>query len=113
MKRFLIVAGICITAGCPLSAEPPSKVSTADIIHLEIPEYPSALRKRQVQGRGVFVLHVRPDGAVKSVETTKSTGHREMDESAKAALLKWRFHRGVPPSVEIPISFSFPHGKTE
>ena len=77
-------------------------------INFPKPEYPYELRSRRVGGTGVFLLHICSDGTVQSVETFKSTGHVELDNSATSAFLKWRFRPG-PTKAKIPITFTPPH----
>jgi TonB family protein len=59
-----------------------------------------------MEGRGVFTLAVRPDGTVASVEITKTTGHRELDQSTVAAFQNWRFQPGTVTHVKIPIAYT-------
>ena len=78
------------------------------VIYAPRPEYPLTARARRLEGRGIFLLHVRPDGTVEAVEAFKSTGHSELDASAIAAFRRWRFHPG-PTKVKIPLAFTM-HG---
>jgi TonB family protein len=73
------------------------------------PEYPINLRDRRVAGSGKFLLHIRPDGTVQSVETLSSTGHAELDDFTKSSFIKWRFRPG-PTAAKIPITFKAPRG---
>src|SRR5947209_1745569 len=59
------------------------------------PEYPLEARRHNMQGRGVFWMHLRPDGTVARVEIRKSIGYRILDKAAVAALSQWRFRPGV------------------
>ena len=70
-------------------------------------EYPFDARSRWLQGRGLFVLSVRPNGTVESVEVSKSTGHAELDQCAVSAFMEWRFKPGsVAPRVKIPMEYT-------
>jgi len=73
------------------------------------PEYPINLRERRIAGSGTFLLHLRRDGTVESVETLISTGHAELDDIAKRAFIKWRFRSG-PTEARVPITFKSPRG---
>ena len=75
-------------------------------IYAPKPDYSFDARSHWVEGRGLFLLSVRPDGTVDSVQVDKSTGHRELDESAIAALEKWRFKPGIVSHVKIPMEFT-------
>jgi len=73
------------------------------------PEYPINLRERRIGGSGTFLLHLRRDGTVESVEPLISTGHAELDNIAKNAFIKWRFRSG-PAEAKVPITFKPPNG---
>jgi protein TonB len=68
------------------------------------PVYPLYARQHRWQGDGVFLLRIRPDGTVSSVEVLKSTGYRMLDESAVAAYRQWRFRPGMD-HLRIPLTF--------
>ena len=94
-------------------AEPSGKAAkdnVAEIIHMERPFYPFDLRKWHIEGTGLFLLHVRPDGSVQSVETVQSTGNSNLDGSAKAAFLRCRFRPGRSMNVKMAMTFSVKHG---
>ena len=73
------------------------------------PEYPINLRERRVGGSGTFLLHLRRDGTVESVETLTSTRHAELDNIAKSAFIKWRFRSGGA-EAKVPITSKPPNG---
>ena len=58
------------------------------------PEYPINLGERRIAGSGTFLLHLRRDGTVESVETLSSTGYHELDAVAKVLLSNGGFDRG-------------------
>jgi TonB family protein len=70
------------------------------------PDYSFEARSHWLEGRGVFLLKVRSDGTVQSVDVAKSTGHRELDQSAVAALQRWQFKPGSVTAVKIPMEFT-------
>jgi TonB family protein len=74
--------------------------------YMSNPEYPGELRRRRIQGSGLFQLHIRTDGTVSFVDTLQSTHNAELDQCAKSAFLRWRFRPpGAPTKVNIPITF--------
>ena len=73
------------------------------------PEYPINLSERRIAGSGTFLLHLRRDGTVESVETLSSTGYHELDAVAKDSFIKWRFRPG-PTAAKVPITFKPPNG---
>ena len=72
-------------------------------------EYPINLRERRIAGSGTFLLHLRRDGTVESVETLSCTGYHELDAVAKDSFIKWRFRPG-PTAAKVPITFKPPNG---
>ena len=78
------------------------------VIHMVQPRYPAAALERRATGAGIFVMRVQiKTGLVKSVDVARTTGHADLDAAAVAALLQWRFKRGVLP----PIKQILPHWK--
>jgi TonB family protein len=69
------------------------------------PAYPLTAQARGMQGLGHFQLTIRPDGVVQSVKVTKSTGHPLLDQAGVAALRTWRFPRGAPSTLRVPIDW--------
>jgi len=51
---------------------------------------------------GVFLLNVRGDGTVSSVEVLQRIGHRQMDGDTVRALAKWRFRPNSVGTVRVP-----------
>jgi TonB family protein len=86
------------------------KENTAEVIYMERPNYRFELHKWHVEGTGLFLLHVRPDGSVQSVDTVQSTGNSMADGEAKAAFLRWRFRPGRSMNVKMAMTFSERHG---
>lgn len=83
-----------------------AKDNATEVIHMERPAYPFERIKWHIEGTGFFLLHVRPDGSVQSVDTVRSTGDPTLDGSAKASLLRWLF-RPVCCSMSVKISVTF------
>jgi TonB family protein len=79
----------------------------AHAISFQKPDYPRSARAARIEGKGNFLLRLRRDGTVSSVETVTTTGHVELDTAAKNAFIKWRFKPG-PTEVPMPIEFSLP-----
>ena len=60
---------------------------------------------RYLSGKGLFALHIRPDGTVSNVETLQTTGHNELDNASIAAFSKWRFYPGEAKVAKVPITY--------
>jgi TonB family protein len=73
-------------------------------LYAPMPVYP--MRPRYNEGKGLFLLRLRPNGTVSAVEVERSTGSREFDLAASEALIHWRFPANPPLTrVRMPISF--------
>jgi TonB family protein len=56
---------------------------------------------------GVFLLNVRPDGSVSSVETLQSIGPAFLDRDVTKAFARWRFRPNSVKAVRVPAYYSF------
>ena len=75
------------------------------------PEYPYLARVHQVEGSGVFAIHITADGKVSAVDAVQSTGNAPLDNSVITAFRKWRFRPpGRATKVEVPVTFLMPRG---
>jgi TonB family protein len=55
---------------------------------------------------GVFLLNVRSDGTVSSVEILHSTGHKILDGNCVGAFSKWRFQPNSVKEVRLPAYYT-------
>lgn len=75
------------------------------------PDYPAALRRDAIEGEVVVEFEVDPQGRVVTARIVGG-GHREFEQAALRAVLRWRFEPGrsggrvVPFRMTVPISFS-------
>ncbi len=57
------------------------------------PPYPSELRSRRIEGSVRVRIHVNAEGGVTRVDLVESSGHRELDETARRWVMgHWSFH---------------------
>ena len=84
-------------------ANAPLKIEEA--IYAPRPEYPLIARQKHLTGRGLFVIHIRPDGKVKGVTIIKSTGHAELDQAAIKSFQGWRFRPHSVRQLRVPIGY--------
>lgn len=74
------------------------------------PDYPAALRRDLIEGEVVVEFDVDTQGRVVSARIV-SGGHRDFEQAALRAVLRWRFEPGrsggrvVPFRMAVPISF--------
>lgn len=75
-------------------------------VYAPMPIYPKIAWVRN-EGRGLFLLSLRPNGTVSTVVVERSTEYRELDAAATAALRQWRFQAEAGVThVHIPINFT-------
>jgi TonB family protein len=111
MKRSLVILFFAFFAHTGLADSIPAP-RIEDLIYAPRPEYPYEARRRNLQGSGMFILRVRPDGIVARVDVEDSTGAPLLDRTAIAAYSKWRFKPGRVKAVRVPIHFTmepYPH----
>jgi TonB family protein len=79
---------------------------TRDRILYRHPDYPYEDRARYHQGDGLFRIMLDPKtGLVTQVTVIKSTGFASLDNSAVAAIRKWRWKPGTWKEIDMPIRF--------
>jgi TonB family protein len=77
-----------------------------DCVKTNAPDYPHEDRWGRHQGAGLFRLKLDlKTGVVTNVTLLKSTGFSTLDNSAMAALRKWRWPPGKWREVDIPVRF--------
>src|SRR6266508_3943969 len=80
----------------------------ADLIAYRHPEYTYEDRARRHKGDGLFRITLNPKtGLVTQVTVIKSTGFASLDNSAVAAIRKWRWKPGRWKEVDMPIRFDY------
>jgi TonB family protein len=106
MKRIAILLlvlaiGICVASGEPalrvrqvpeelLMARDSSGKVQAKALYAPMPVYPYKARLQSSEGRGIYMLLLRPNGTVSGVAVLRSTGLKELDVAAAQALIQWR-----------------------
>lgn len=76
------------------------------VLHAEWPTNTVSLQGYWHLRLGVYLLNVRGDGGVSSVEILQPQGHVEMDSATVKAFAKWRFRPGSVKEVRVPAYFS-------
>ncbi len=98
----------------PARTEPVRKSAGFDGRYRDVlqPDYPSAARRLDMEGRVELRVLIGTDGRVKQAEVRKSSGHSVLDEAAIAhALKKWRYkpatEDGTPVEswTSVPVTF--------
>jgi protein TonB len=100
-------------SGTQGNAEPYSEASfNANYGTNPKPKYPAIARSRGWQGKVLLRVRVTADGLSEAVTVHRSSGHEVLDESAVAAVEKWKFipakqgNTAVACTVIVPIIFT-------
>lgn len=87
---------------------PAANFASLALLHAPEPPYPARAKRLGWQGEVLLRIHVGADGAPREVRIVRSSGHAELDRSARNHILRhWRF---APPQREavgeVPIRFA-------
>ena len=130
MRELVFVVLLVLFAACPMRLYAAGTVAapkTSLAVYSPKPKYPLFAGLRGAHGSGIFVLRIQiKSGRVKQVDVARSTGHKDLDAAAVAALKRWRFKSGtllpikkIDPDrkdpfemedslVKVPVSFDLP-----
>lgn len=81
----------------PPTAAPAPVVQQPRLLERVEPDYPSAARRRSLEGRVVLRFTVSRTGRVEDIEVIEATPRGVFDRAAKAALRQWRY---TPKTVD-------------
>ncbi|NOX98456.1 MAG: energy transducer TonB [Verrucomicrobia bacterium] len=96
------------------SSSPPSHSSgliAARPMKRRAPIYPTLARKKGYEGTSVFIATINPDGTIKDLQLSQTSGHPILDKAAKEALRHWKFTPAkrngstVASQLRIPVVF--------
>jgi periplasmic protein TonB len=65
------------------------------------PRYPRSARYRHAEGLVLVRAMISPQGSVMEVQLARTSGSRDLDESAVEAVQKWRFSPGLDKGTKI------------
>jgi TonB family protein len=97
MRRFIlfVLAAVLAWTGPTDAFSAGAAGPNAVLLKMVKPERSREAERRGLTGSGHFLMKVDvKTGLVTSVTVVKSTGHRELDDSAIEALRQWRFQHG-------------------
>lgn len=95
------------------SNAPSAPIFDADYLQNPEPDYPPLSRRLREQGEVLLRVRVRADGTAADVELDTSSGFPRLDQSAIAAVKRWRFvparlgNEAVEASVLVPVKFVY------
>jgi len=106
MRCFLLLALSSLSTGA-MAQTYHSSTDKEVALHVVKPEYPYAARAYHLQGNGIYLLHLRPNGTVRSVDVKKSTGYKILDDAVVTAYRQWRFRPDTTrTTITVPLSFT-------
>jgi TonB family protein len=76
------------------------------VLHAEWPTNTVSLQGYWHLRLGIYLLNVRGDGGVSSVEILRPQGHIQMDSATVKAFAKWRFRPNSVKEVRVPAYYS-------
>lgn len=79
------------------------------LIEAPVPNYPAQAAQNGWSGIGVFEIRFR-GGAAERVNVVLTTGHRLLDDTARAALLRWRCQPRAQNEVRMTMAFTKGNG---
>lgn len=85
---------------------------------LSEPNYPPSMIRRNLTGTVILSVQVLENGRVGDVRIESSSGHTELDESARREARKWRLKPGTKDGVpvamwlQIPVTFQLQDGSS-
>ena len=101
---LLVVLFVFLTSVARASSIP--EVDMKEVVYAPRPNYPFEARKRNLEGCGRFILHVRTDGTIARVDVEGSTGASLLDHTAIDVYIKWRFKAGRARAVGATCCFT-------
>jgi TonB family protein len=106
VRRVVLQLGVLVLVAFENVVAAPSSQPAIYAPFAPPPDYPYMARLHHIEGSGVFLVHIRPDGKVSSVDVAQSSGSKVLDSAALMALRKWRFRPG-PTEAKIPIMWKW------
>lgn len=98
------VASLAAPVAAPALHEPPPSFAPEAwlrVLAQPAPHYPYGARRRRAEGIAWLRVDLAASGRVLRVAVERSTGHRDLDQAALAAVRSWRF---APPPQEVEAS---------
>ncbi|WP_166638016.1 energy transducer TonB [Halanaerobium saccharolyticum] len=72
------------------------------------PEYPSNLRRRNIEGEVIVSLRVDEEGQVQNLKIYKSSGYDSFDQSALNAISNWKFKAAEKDGNQVAVIVNLP-----
>jgi TonB family protein len=78
----------------------------SNVLYFARPDYPYEARLKLMEGSMLIDLRIKPDGTVERIEIVQPPRYPLLALAAKEGFRHWRFSRGTPERVQIPVTFS-------
>lgn len=99
------------TAAAPSNASKGAVEAQPDDLHNDPPVYPDESRMAHEEGVVILRVEVTASGETARVSLKQSSGFFRLDQAARQAVKRWRFHPGtvagvpVPSEADVPVRF--------
>jgi TonB family protein len=77
-----------------------------NVLYFARPDYPYEARLKLMEGSMLLELRTKPDGTVEHIQIVQHPRYPLLALAAKEGFRHWRFSRGTPDRVRIPVTFS-------
>ena len=72
------------------------------------PEYPSNLRKRDIEGEVIISLRIDKAGKAHDLKISQSSGYDSFDQAALSAVSNWRFEAAEKDGIKVEVIVNLP-----
>jgi TonB family protein len=72
------------------------------------PEYPSNLRKRNIEGEVIISLRIDKAGKAHDLKISQSSGYDSFDQAALSAVSNWRFEAAEKDGIKVEVIVNLP-----
>jgi len=110
MKTLVVGITISLAMFTTAISGTPVRLNPEWLSYCPQPQYPYEARSRNIQGSGIFVLHLHGD-VVTKVDTYRSTGSPVLDNAPLLEMRRWRFKPNTPVLVVVPITYVMTGGR--
>jgi TonB family protein len=86
-------------------SSPDAPLKLEPVLYASHFEYPLQARKQDLEGNGLFEIHINPDGSVASIKTLRTTGYNVLDAAAISGFRQWRFRPHAIAIVRMPFQY--------
>ncbi|MDR3526579.1 MAG: TonB family protein [Rhizomicrobium sp.] len=109
MFRLLLGAVLAALLALPAAAEDifrPATVTPVGTPHSCNGFYPAAARLAHIEGVTTLAFHIDPNGAVRHVSISKSSGNEDLDDAAASCVRTWRYAPTLKDGKPIEVAWS-------